>query len=154
MAREEGADSAALKALLEALKGGGGLSPQRVSVAGLVAAGPAAVDGLCETLRTSQDDRVLMFASDALADAIPRADSGSRARAAEALAIAAERLDGMVEASPRLKAWAEAEAAEDDGAPDQTGIFAKGRTSQRQQWQFAEDTALQACRGALERLAL
>ena len=61
-AKGEDDNNAAIDVLLEALEGGSGQAAQRVAVAGLVAAGPAAVGGLCKTLETASDDRVLMFA--------------------------------------------------------------------------------------------
>ena len=65
---------AALAALMNALEGGHGQAPQRVAVSGLAAAGSGAVEALCRTLATSNDDRLLMFAADALNDAVPRDD--------------------------------------------------------------------------------
>ena len=57
-AKGEDDNNAAIDVLLEALEGGSGQAAQRVAVAGLVAAGPAAVGGLCKTLETASDDRV------------------------------------------------------------------------------------------------
>lgn len=142
---------AALEALTDALHGRYGQAPQRVAISGFASAGPSAVDLLCHTLTTSMNDRVLLSAAEALADAVPRDDTQSIAKAITALAAATERLESMTETSPRLKAWAIA-AETDDGAPMATGIFAKGRRTERQQWEFAEDTALQCCRAALNRL--
>jgi hypothetical protein len=139
-------------ALLDALQGDAGQAPQRVAVPGLIAAGTAAVDGLCEILKTASDDRILMFAADALAEAVPRDDKVNAAKSADALAVAVTRLESMVEVSPRLKAWADAASTEDDGAPTAVGIFARGRATERQQWQFAEDTALSSARVALTKL--
>jgi hypothetical protein len=63
-----------------------------------------------------------MFAADALGEAIPRDDTANATKSTQALAAAVERLESMVEVSPRLKAWAEAEGTEDDGAPKETGV--------------------------------
>ena len=142
-----------MDALLAALQTDRGLAPQRVAVPGLIAAGPAAVDGLCETLQTSSDDRVLMYAADALGESVPRDDTANATKSIAALAAAVARLEPMVEASPRLKAWADAESTtENDRGDLATGIFAKGKATQRQQWDFAEDTALNSARAALNRL--
>lgn len=142
---------AALEALLDALQGSHGQAPQRVAVPGLASAGSAAVEALCHLLTTTASDSVLMFAAEVLADAVPRDDTVAIEQSARALAVAIERLEMMVEESPRLQAWTIA-ATMDDGAPMATGIFAKGRQTERQQWQFAEDTALQCCRAALNRM--
>ena len=140
----------ALGALMQALRqpgGSGGDEPQqggeaarRVSVCGLVAAGAAAVPALCKTLLTEKNERVLMYAADAMADAAP---VGSQAALAS-LHIVIKRLEAMVESSPRLAAW---KAAKEAG--DKSGSFGGGR----EQWHFAEDTALLSCQTAVERIA-
>ena len=124
-----------------------------MAVSGLVTAGAVAVDGLCSTLETATDDQVLMFAADALKDAVPREVIATAAatRATAALETAIRRLESMVETSPLLQAWAAAAETEDDGAPQATGIFAVGRATERQQWELAEDSALAACQVAISR---
>jgi hypothetical protein len=152
-AEHAAAAPAAVEALLEALHGSSGLGAQRVAVSGLVTAGAVAVDGLCSTLETATDDQVLMFAADALKDAVPREVIATAAatRATAALETAIRRLESMVETSPLLQAWAAAAETEDDGAPQATGIFAVGRATERQQWELAEDSALAACQVAISR---
>eukprot|EP01052_Picozoa_sp_SAG31_P012450 SAG31_NODE_729_length_12511_cov_7.059293_3_plen_177_part_00 len=94
---------AALEALMDALQGSHAQAPRRVAVPGLASAGSAAVEALCHTLTTSTEDSVLMFAAEALADAVPRDDTVGAAQSATALAVAVERLEAMVEDSPRLQ---------------------------------------------------
>eukprot|EP01047_Picozoa_sp_COSAG01_P071951 COSAG01_NODE_11312_length_1961_cov_3.338883_2_plen_373_part_00 len=161
-----GTGAAALGALMLALQGEheaveARVAAQRVAAAGLAAAGEAAVLPLCELLHSCQDHLVLMYAADALADAAPPQQTGNdlAARALDAVDAAAQRLEAMAATSPRLAAWRRAEQQQQKKESSSTpaaaahGLFARGTAAQRQQWEFAEDTALQACRTARGRIS-
>jgi hypothetical protein len=130
---QRGSD-AALSALLEALS-----SPEsseaarRVAAPGLQVAGSAAVCGLCETLRVSMDYRVLMYGADALGEAAYRAPTLSN-QVDETLRCTVQKLEHMSTTSSRLQKWAAA------GGP------------RRSPWEFAEDTAIDSCMTALNKI--
>ena len=121
---------AALAALLSALSSPtSSEAARRVAAPGLQAAGSAAVDGLCETLSGATDYRVLMYGADALGEACRT----PTVAVVDVLLSTIEKLEQMSVSSSRLLAWAGGE--------------------KRQQWDFAEDTAIASCATALSKIA-